>query len=181
MRKILLLLFVFICSYSIPEKSIYALKFKSLDREDIDMASYKGKKILVAVFNAGNPDRKLLRSLDTLFRETQTILSIIAVPAEDFSTAMPEKMLVSLLRDSLNLSYPVTAIRRVKKNNENAQHPLLQWLTSKDNNQHFDEDVEDGGQMYIVNETGILFANIKKGVFPTEKLIKDILGQQVYE
>lgn len=181
MKKILLLLSVIICSFSVLEKDIYALHFKSLDKEDISMSSYKGKKILIVEFNAGNPDRRQLRALDTLFRQIKTYLVVVAVPVEDFGTAMPEKSLVKLLRDSLGLGYPVAAVSKAKKNKGTDQHTLLQWLTDKANNKHFDTDVEEDGQMYLVSETGVLYASVKKSISPTGRIFKNLLGQQVPE
>jgi len=181
MKKILLFLSVFICSFSAFEKNIYTLHFKNLDKEDISMYSYKGKKILIVEFNAGNPDRKQLRSLDTLFRQLKTYLVVVAIPVEDFGMAMPEKSLVTLLRDSMDLSYPIAAISKAKKDKGTAQHALLQWLTNKANNQHFNTDIEEDGQMYIVSETGVLYASVKKSVSPTGRVFKELLGQQVHE
>lgn len=181
MKKVLLLLSAIICSFSVLEKDIYALHCKSLDKEDINMSSCKGRKILIVEFNAANPDRKQLRALDTLFRQIRTYLAVVAIPVEDFGKAMPEKNLVKLLRDSLGLDYPIAAISKAKKNTGADQHTLLQWLTDKANNQHFDTDVEEEGQMYVVSETGVLYACIKKSISPTGKILKDLLGQQVRE
>lgn len=181
MKKILLFLSILTCSFSVFEKNIYTLHFKSLDKGEIDMSSYKGRKILIVAFDAGNPDRKQLRSLDTLYRQIATYLAVIAVPADDFNTAMSPSSLIKLLRDSLGLSYPITEISKARKDKGNLQHDLLQWLTSKDNNQHFDDDIAEQGQMYVVSETGILYASFKKNVTPAGKVLKEVLGRRIKE
>lgn len=185
MKKISLLLLVLLSilffSFLPPESSLYDMQFKSLDTGTIDMSSYKSKKLIIVEFHAGKPNYAQLLSLDTLYRQHKNNLSVIAVPVADFGQAMPEKDLIKLVRDSLKLSYPVTAVSNAQKKQGYGQHSLLQWLTSKAKNRHFDADVEEEGQLYVISETGILYAVLKQKISPTGSMMQEVLGRQVTE
>jgi hypothetical protein len=52
----------------------------------------------------------------------------------------------------------------VKKDKGERQHPLVRWLTDIKQNQYFDGDVESDLQLYVISESGVLYAIMAKGV-----------------
>jgi len=181
MNSILILFSILGFSFFPAETRLYEIQFKSLDKARIDMSAYKGKKVIIVAFNAVNPDYTQLRSLDTIYQRHKNHVVIIAIPIEEFGKAMPDKNLINLLRDTMNVNYPIAAVSKAHKKQDKEHHPLLQWLTNKSMNGHFDEDVEGNGQMFIINETGILYAVVKQKILPTGKMMMEIVGRYVKE
>ena len=52
----------------------------------------------------------------------------------------------------------------------------MQWLTHAGQNIHFDADVTTDNQLYIISESGILYAVLEKGVPPG--VIDQLLKQE---
>jgi glutathione peroxidase-family protein len=48
-------------------------------------------------------------------------------------------------------------------NGEN-QHPLFKWLTHLNKNTHFDRDVEETGQLFIISKKGTLYGILGRQV-----------------
>src|ERR1700759_1705170 len=95
---------------------IYQLQFAGIDSNTIDMSSYVGKHIILYEFDAVHPDKTQMTSLDILYKQNSDNLAIIAVPVKDFySTEISKDSLKALLRDSFQISYPVTDISLAKK------------------------------------------------------------------
>lgn len=179
MKKTLLLIAILGLAFSPYDSSFYQLQCKDLDQHTINLTAFRGKKVIVTEFDAGKPDRNQLLSLDSLYRQHASSLAVIAVPVEDFSAAMPVKTLKGLLIDTLKLSYPIAAIGKAQKKNANNQYQLLQWLTNKSLNRHFDRDIDEAGQLFVVSESGVLYATLKHQAWPTGSLVKEVLGRQV--
>ncbi len=58
-------------------------------------------------------------------------------------------------------SYSMGTAKRfgeLKKDAKGRQHPLLAWLTDKDQNRHFDQDIETTDKLFFINESGVLYA-----------------------
>jgi len=66
-----------------------------------------------------------------------------------------------------------------RKINGTSQHPLLKWVTNKPENGHFEHDVDESGDLFVISETGRLFAVLKQGSLPAANVMHDILNMQV--
>ena len=64
---------------------------------------------------------------------------------------------------------------QVKKDKGNNQNPVMQWLTDGNKNSHFNADVETDQQIYVISESGVLYAVLEKGVLPS--VIDQVLKQ----
>lgn len=162
------------------QNNLYQLSFAGLDKDQINMNDYKGKKIMVVECDAAKSDKQLLFFLDSLYRIRKQNLVIIAIPVDDFEQAPAEKDLKKLWRDTLKLSFIITKISRAKKGDA-VQHKLLNWLTNKNQNTHFEETIDKDGQIFIIGETGRLFACIKNRLDFTNDLMNVLLNQQVQD
>src|SRR5690606_24855975 len=110
--KLLFFIFLYLYPASLilgqEASSLYQLSFPGLDSSIINMVDYQGKKVVIAVCDAGNPDTELLRSLDSLYQNNKNRLMVIAVPVNDFGTAVLQQEIKKIWLDTLQLSY-VTA------------------------------------------------------------------------
>lgn len=175
--KIVMILLCFLTA-SLAEaqtNSVYLIQFNGIDQHTIDMSSYSGKKIIVAVCDAEIPNRSQLLYLDSLYRTNQSRVAVIVVPADDFSAVVNEQNTRSVLLDSLHVSFLVSQTGKVKKSSGAVQHVLMQWLTKKTGNGHYDTDVKTPGDLFVMNEKGVLYARLS-GV-PAGGLMNKILAQ----
>ena len=158
--------------------SIYQLQLKSIDNHIIDMSLYRGKQIIFYEFDAADPDKGQMVSLDSLFK-SKTNLVVIAIPVQDFNnTVVSTDSLNRLLRDSFQVSYPVTDLSMAKKSAGPQQHPLLDWATHLEKNEHFNDDVNEDGYMYVISTTGILYSIVKKEISATGPIMQQILNNE---
>lgn len=179
MKKLLFLIIsVFLLGWQNSPVNVYQLQFNDLDGGLINMASFKGKKIIVAEYDAINPDRKQLAALDTLYKKNKNNLIVIAIPVTDFGNSASEGNVKKLWKDTLQLSYFITKVSKAKKSNGNSQHRLFRWITNKNENGHFDYDVDNDGEMFMISENGALFAFIKKKINLTGSLMNKLLTQK---
>jgi glutathione peroxidase len=179
MKKIFITIAVLGLSFTLFDRGLYQIPCKKIDQQPINLAAFKNKKIVVAIVDAGKPNREQLLSLDSLYQQNASSLAVIVVPVNDFNGALPEQQLKNLLFDTLKLSYPVTEIGRAQKKQGANQYPLLQWLTHRLQNGHFDQDIEEAGQLYVINESGVLYATLRRFGLPNGNVVKNIIAKQV--
>lgn len=179
MKNSILVLLLSCFSFTNPESSLYQLKLTGLDNREFYLARFMGKKIIIVAFDAGNPDVRQLQSLDTLYRKQSQRLVVVAVPVQDFHQPLPEKDLLRILQDSMKLSYPITKVCKAKKDVAGNQQAIFQWLTDKGSNRHFNAPVEEDGQVFVISETGVLYATLRKNSLPTGKEMSEVLSRQV--
>ena len=139
------------------------------------MSSFKEKKILISAFNASKPDAGFLKYLNSLQSEKVTV---IAFPSIDFGGSSNETQLKQL-KDSIGLSLIMIKPGYVRKSRSNDQNQLFRWLTKKEENTHFDLDVERTDQLFIISEKGILYSVLQKGVSGT--VLTQVLDQAPVE
>lgn len=181
--KVLVYIFLFYCPASVlfsqEASSLYKLSFRSLASSPLNMADYQGKKIIVAGFSATNPDKDVLFSLNQLYEENKEKLVVIVIPVYDSRSHISTRAIRDNWRSHLSLSYILSDPGSSKKLNEEAVHPLLQWVTSKEYNQHFDQRINGDGQAFVISETGRLFAVLTGKAAMNRQTMARILNMKV--
>lgn len=180
MRKkmILSLLFSFSGIWALSQQDFYSLSFKDLGNNQVSMRSYSGKKVVIAVFDAAKPNEEFLKKLDTLYRNNSSTLQVIAVPVKDFDNVAGNEQLTNLY-NHLQLGFVISMAGNGKKTSGSGQHGILHWVTNKSANKHFDIDVEEPGQLFVIDETGNLFAVIKSKVSPTSVSMAKVISKKM--
>lgn len=181
--KVLIYLFLIFCPasalFSQEPSSLYKLSFRSLNSSPLNMADYQGKKILVAGYSATNPDKEVLLSLDQLYKDNKEKLVVIVIPVYDSGSHISTRAIRDNWRSHLALSYILSDPGSSKKLNEEAVHPLLQWVTSKEYNRHFDQRINRDGKIFVISETGRLFAVLTGKAAMNRQTMAKILNMQV--
>ena len=172
MKLILISLFVY-AGGLMAQSRVYDISIPGLDGKSINLADYQGKKILIAAISTANLQSGQLRFLDSLQVSNPSAV-VIAVPASDYKQANDSITLDGIKKNS-SLQLVVAAADGVKKGNGAKQNRLIQWLTSVSANTHFDLDVTTDNQLYVISESGILFAVLEKGA--PASLINQLLKQ----
>lgn len=153
-----------------PIKSIYNIKMKSIDNETIDLAQFKGKKILfvnVASKCGFTPQYAELQKLHETYKDQ---LVIIGIPCNQFMNQEPgsNEEIVEFCQKNYGVSFLMTEKVDVKGSN---QHALYKWLTSKEMNGSLDSKVKWNFQKYLVNESGEFLEVFSSSIAPMDSKI----------
>ena len=153
--------------------SIYQFKVKDIDGKTFDMASLKGKKVLivnVASKCGFTPQYEQLQELYDTYKDSG--FTIIGFPANNFKNQEPGSN--SDIKAFCTLNYGVTFPMMDKVSTKgNDQSPIYQWLTEKSKNGVLDAEVSWNFQKFMIDEKGRLvdFAPPKES--PMSKKIVD--------
>jgi glutathione peroxidase len=156
-------------------RDFYTIQFPDAAGKNVTMSTFKGKKVIVAVINAKSPDISYLRYLNQLQGKSSN-LQIIAVPSTDFA-GLSDPTRIDQVKSSEKLSIIMAKPGELRKDAKSMQHPLLEWLTSKEQNQHFDLDIEATDKLFFINESGILYGILEYEAGP--EVIANTLKQVI--
>ena len=135
--------------------SIYDFKITAQNGGSIDLAQYKGKKILIIntpLEGDGNP---YYSELETLYNKYKDRLVIIGFLDDNFGTPPGSKKDANPVRRDYNVSFPLAAKVMVRGEN---MAPVYKWLTNQKYNKLKDNEVKWDFQKYLINEQGSLVA-----------------------
>jgi glutathione peroxidase len=163
---------------SLAQAKAYGVRFKDMNGQEVNMQTFRGRKIIAVIVDAANPDWQQLKALDTVYRSNKPGLQVIAIPVTDFGGTAATNEQLKKKRQELNIEYPMTRIAKARKNANANQHALLKWLTHRDENKYIDNDIDEAGQMYVIGEQGTLYALVKKKMWPTGNWMKKVLSVQ---
>lgn len=173
---------MFVVLFSMPvlaisQQELYDITFHDINNKPIALNTFSGKKIVISVIDAARPDELYLKMLDTLYRNNNTTVQVIAVPVSNFGNAISNDSLTVLFK-KLNLSYIISKTAEGRKEN-NHQHPILYWVTHVSSNKRFDNDIEEPGQLFVISESGVLYAVMKRKISPTGATMNKVISQQI--
>lgn len=167
MKRIYLLLLTFV---SLPllsqSESFYSFKVKTLEGQDFDFASLKGKKVMIVNTASKCGYTPQYEDLEALHRQFGSKLVIIGFPANNFMNQEPGSAseIRQFCTDKFDVTFPLMEKISVKGND---MHPLYQWLTSKEKNGVMDSEVKWNFQKYLIDENGklidVLYSKEKPG------------------
>jgi len=136
-----------------PSTSIYDIEINTLEGNPLDLSQYKGKKMLFVNVASECGFTKQYAGLQELYDTYKDQLVIIGVPCNQFGGQEPgtANQIQTFCQKNFGVTFQMTEKVDVKGDN---QHPLYQWLTSKELNGNEDSTVKWNFQKYIVNENG---------------------------
>jgi glutathione peroxidase len=138
-----------------PSESIYDIAIEGIDGKPMDLAQYKGKKILFVNVASECGFTKQYDGLQELYENHKDKLVVIGLPCNQFGGQEPgdEAEIQSFCRANFGVEFPMTEKIEVKGP---GQHPIYQWLTQKAKNGSQDSSVKWNFQKYLVDEQGRL-------------------------
>lgn len=159
-----------------PMNGPLAHKMKGIDGKEIDLASYKGKVVLivnVASRCGATPQYAGLQKLfDTYSKEGFVLLG---VPCNQFGKQEPgsEEDIQKFCSTKYNVTFPMTA--KVDVNGDGACD-LYKFLTSKESG--FEGKIGWNFEKFLVGKDGKVVARFKTGVEPdAEELVKAVKAE----
>ena len=140
--------------------SIYTIHITTIDGQDRSMEDFRGKKILIVVIPVTKTanDSAFLRTIDTVSKNYAQQISVIGVPSlEDGYDTTDLSGLQTYYHSVLGNQVTLTKGMYTRKMAGGKQDELFSWLTHKEKNIHFDDDVKGAGQKFFVSEQGELY------------------------
>jgi len=164
-----------------PADGIYNFTLRDINGNKIELGLYKGKKMLFVVLPSSAQDTSIfIKDLSQFQTKYKNTLVVIGIPAEEYGFKKgDEDKIEQLYKNEVKntaINFLIAERMKVKKGTE--QSSLFQWLTSKDQNRHFDQDVRGVGSKFFVDEEGELYAVMSPKFSFTNPLIDKILAKQ---
>lgn len=160
------------------QANFYGFKTKTIDGKEFDLASLKGKKVLVVntASKCGNtPQYKDLEALYKKYGGDKFV--IIGFPANNFMSQEPgtNAEIKQFCTENYQVTFPMMSKISVKGKDID---PIYQWLTTKAKNGKMDAEVSWNFQKFMIDEKGNLVDVVSPRTNPTdEKIVKWITGK----
>lgn len=159
------------------DHSIYGFKVENIQGETFDLASLKGKKVMIVntASECGlTPQYEQLQELYEKYRLDNFV--ILGFPANDFANQEPGSNveIEAFCKANYGVSFPMMAKITVKGKD---MHPLYSFLTQKDKNGYKDSKVEWNFQKYLIDEKGHLAKVVSPRTLPTDPEVIDWIEQ----
>ena len=161
--KILSTVFLLLVTSFRLADGFYGLSFTTVDGAKVAMSTLAGKKVILFAINGSHPDLTTLRYVDSIGVQDQDSVAVLAFPALDLDSTATSPAL-SRMRDSLGLHLLIAQPVWVQKGAGAGQDPVFQWLTSISQNGHFNRDVEEEGQLFVVSRHGMLYSIVNRNM-----------------
>jgi len=142
-------------SSEVKRQSIYDIKINALDGTPISLSAFKGKKLLFVNVASKCGFTKQYEDLQTLSDTYPEELVVIGSPCNQFGSQEPGD--ASQIQAFCTMNFGVTFLLTEKIDVKGSQqHPLYEWLTTKDLNGKKSSNVKWNFQKYLVDDAGHL-------------------------
>lgn len=148
--------------------TIYNYKVETITGESLDLASLKGKKVMIVNTASKCGLTPQFEGLEKIYKEYKDDnFVIIGFPSNDFMSQDPgsNDEIAEFCQINYGVSFPMMA-KIVVKGKE--QHPLYQYLTQKSQNGLDDYEVQWNFQKFLINEQGTIDKVIGPKVAPDD-------------
>ncbi len=147
----------------------YDFKVKTLEGQEFDFSSLKGKKVMLVNLASKCGLTPQYKDLEEVYEKYQSDnFVIIGFPANNFMNQEPGTAteIRKFCTDNYGVTFPIMEKISVKGDDI---HPVYQWLTSKSKNGVRDSEVSWNFQKYLIDEKG----NLIEVIPPKEKPTSD--------
>ena len=159
--------------YTSSMKSFYDLQLNDINGDEIDLQSFKGKKVLLVnvASKCGYTDQ--YADLQELYETHGDKLEIIGIPCNDFGRQEPGS--ANEIQKFCKLNYGVTfTLAEKQKIKSKPMSGVYQWLSDPNLNGWNSSLPSWNFCKYVINETGELTHFFKSGVDPNGNEILDL-------
>ena len=134
--------------------SFYDIKVKTIDGEDFDLSTFKGKKLLVVNVASKCGLTPQYKQLEELYKEYKNQnFTVLAFPSSDFANQeyTDSQKISSFCQKNYGVTFPIFEKVSVKGK---SKHYIYQWLTEKNKNGKRNVSVLWNFQKFIIDENG---------------------------
>lgn len=156
------------------QKSVHQFKVESIDGGQIDLASFKGKKILIVNTASQCGYTYQYEGLEKLYEQYKGKLVVIGFPANNFGGQEPgsNAQIKEFCTGKFEVSFPMAAKVSVKGGDI---APIFKWLTQKSENGVLDANIGWNFNKFLLDENGQLIQHFASRVEPTDEAITKYL------
>lgn len=157
-----------------PVEPVYKYSLEGIDGKAINLADFKGKKILFVNVASECGYTPQYKELEELHQKYGSRLVIIGLPCNQFGEQEPgtEAEIAAFCSKNYGVTFLLTKKVEVKGDH---QHPVYKWLTHKELNGKLDSEVKWNFQKYLVDENGRLIDVFYSLTSPMSNKITDLL------
>ena len=161
--------------------SVLDFKVKDIDGKEVDLAKYKGDVLLIVntASQCGlTPQYEALQEDYEKYKAKG--FSVLAFPANEFGKQEPgtNEEIKTFCKSKYNVTFPVFSKIVVKGK---GQHPLYQFLTSKDTDPKFAGDISWNFAKFLVNRKGEVIARFDPKVTPDDPKVIEAIEKALAE
>ncbi len=152
--------------------SVYDFKVEGLEGGTIDLAQYKGKKILIVNTASKCGYTPQYKDLEQLYEQYKDKLVVIGFPANNFKSQEPgtNEEIKEFCEKNYGVTFPMAAKISVKGDDI---HPLYKYLTGEAEKLGIDDPVKWNFTKFLIDENGKLVTVFSSKVTPmSEDILK---------
>ena len=166
------LLFAMVLSLS--AQSIHSFNVKSIDGTALNLAKFKGKKILIVNTASKCGYTPQYEGLEKVYEQYKDKLVILGFPCNQFGGQEPgtNEEIVAFCKKNYGVSFPLADKIDVKGENT---APIYQWLTQKAKNGVLDASISWNFNKFLLDENGKMIAYFPSNVKPDSDAILSYL------
>lgn len=140
----------------VPPSSLYDIPVTMNDGSVKNLSEFKGRKILIVNTASDCGYTRQFDDLQQLYEKENGRLVIIGFPANDFKEQEKgtDAEIEAYCRRNYGVTFPLAQKSKVSKGE--GQHPVYQWLSSKERNGWNSKAPSWNFSKYLVNEEGVL-------------------------
>lgn len=169
--KTVVSILLLLVAFTGTSQTIYDFKVTDIDGKEFNLASLKGKKVMIVntASKCGlTPQYEELEKLYKMYKDSNFV--IVGFPSNDFMSQEPgsNQEIKAFCSKNYGVSFPMMSKVEVKGKD---MHPLYQFLTQKSKNGYSDNSVKWNFQKYLINEQGKLVKVISPSTKPMDQEI----------
>ena len=151
-------------------QSIHNFKVAGIDGKQINLAAYKGKKILIVNTASKCGYTPQYESLQKVYDQYKDKLVILGFPCNQFGGQEPgtNEEIVAFCKENYGVNFPLADKIDVKGANI---APIYQWLTQKAKNGVLDANISWNFNKFLLDENGKMIAYFPSNVKPESDAI----------
>jgi glutathione peroxidase len=177
-RYFILVVLLVALAYTGMAQSIYDIGLNDIQGRSFSLTTFKGKKMMFIVLPVKEKDSAKMKELSNFILQNTGKIFVIGIPAAyETVTAKQEKEIEPMYRRKQVPPFIMTQSAQVGKSAGGNQYPLMKWLTDKELNKHFNQDIKGEWQTFFVDETGMLYAVMGPEIPLTAKTITNIINR----
>ena len=153
-------------------QSIHSFTVNSIDGKNLNLASFKGKKILIVNTASKCGYTPQYEGLEKVYEQYKDKLVILGFPCNQFGGQEPgsNEEIVAFCKKNYGVSFPLADKIDVKGDNI---APIYQWLTMKSKNGILDASIGWNFNKFLIDENGKMMAYFPSSVKPdSEDILK---------
>jgi glutathione peroxidase len=155
--------------------SIHDFEIQALNSQKvIQLSDYKGKYMLLVNVASRCGFTPQYKQLQSMYEEKNKVMEVIGFPCNQFlwQENSSEENIATFCSREYGVTFPVTTKVKVKGSD---QHPIYQWLTSKELNGVADNKVSWNFNKFLIDPEGNLVKHFGSKVLPdADEILKYI-------